>query len=174
MYLVIFFDINIDTKDSYCMAILPLNEKQKIWKKFKILEGEVVKFFRPTAIQQADLHTTYFLTLLYSINSIYPSVKNMLKLWLNHVPVEKCKLSYSSPTTSCLSCRISLNTMTLQVDSPTVYTSQGVPISVTGIAQVSLSRTITGGLPETGVAVVRAFDYRSKGFWFDPRLDHSD
>lgn len=33
-------------------------------------------------------------------------------------------------------CRISLNTMTLQVDSPTVYTSQGVPISVTGIAQV--------------------------------------
>lgn len=27
--------------------------------------------------------------------------------------------------------------MTLQVDSPTVYTSQGVPISVTGIAQVS-------------------------------------
>nr|CAD7596488.1 unnamed protein product [Timema genevievae] len=30
---------------------------------------------------------------------------------------------------------ISLNTMTLQVESPTVYTSQGVPISVTGIAQ---------------------------------------
>jgi uncharacterized membrane protein YqiK len=26
--------------------------------------------------------------------------------------------------------------MTLQVESPTVYTSQGVPISVTGIAQV--------------------------------------
>jgi len=34
-------------------------------------------------------------------------------------------------------CRISLNTMTLQVESPTVYTSQGVPISVTGIAQVT-------------------------------------
>lgn len=33
-------------------------------------------------------------------------------------------------------CRICLNTMTLIVDSPTVYTSQGVPISVTGIAQV--------------------------------------
>lgn len=32
--------------------------------------------------------------------------------------------------------RISLNTMTLQVESPTVYTCQGVPISVTGIAQV--------------------------------------
>lgn len=32
--------------------------------------------------------------------------------------------------------KISLNTMTLQVESPTVYTSQGVPISVTGIAQV--------------------------------------
>lgn len=28
--------------------------------------------------------------------------------------------------------------MTLQVDSPTVYTSQGVPISVTGIAQVKI------------------------------------
>lgn len=38
--------------------------------------------------------------------------------------------------------RISLNTMTLQVDSPTVYTSQGVPISVTGIAQVRLSLII--------------------------------
>ena len=33
--------------------------------------------------------------------------------------------------------RISLNTMTLQVESPTVYTCQGVPISVTGIAQVT-------------------------------------
>ncbi|XP_066254607.1 flotillin-1 isoform X1 [Euwallacea similis] len=34
--------------------------------------------------------------------------------------------------------RISLNTMTLIVDSPKVYTSQGVPISVTGIAQVKI------------------------------------
>lgn len=34
--------------------------------------------------------------------------------------------------------RISLNTMTLQVESPTVYTCQGVPISVTGIAQVKV------------------------------------
>lgn len=34
--------------------------------------------------------------------------------------------------------RISLNVMTLQVESPTVYTSQGVPISVTGIAQVKI------------------------------------
>lgn len=34
--------------------------------------------------------------------------------------------------------RISLNTMTLQVDSQRVYTSQGVPISVTGIAQVKI------------------------------------
>lgn len=34
--------------------------------------------------------------------------------------------------------RISLNTMTLQVESPTVYTCQGVPISVTGIAQVKI------------------------------------
>lgn len=34
--------------------------------------------------------------------------------------------------------RISLNTMTLQVDSAHVYTSQGVPVSVTGIAQVKV------------------------------------
>jgi len=34
--------------------------------------------------------------------------------------------------------RISLNTMTLKVESPGVYTCQGVPISVTGIAQVKV------------------------------------
>ncbi|XP_037075342.1 flotillin-1-like [Pollicipes pollicipes] len=34
--------------------------------------------------------------------------------------------------------KISLNTMTLQVESQRVYTSQGVPISVTGIAQVKV------------------------------------
>lgn len=34
--------------------------------------------------------------------------------------------------------KISLNTMTLQIDSPKVYTSQGVPISVSGIAQVKI------------------------------------
>ena len=33
--------------------------------------------------------------------------------------------------------RISLNTMTLTIESPTVYTRLGVAISVTGIAQVS-------------------------------------
>lgn len=32
--------------------------------------------------------------------------------------------------------RLSLNIMTLKVSSPTVYTMQGVPLSVTGIAQV--------------------------------------
>lgn len=31
--------------------------------------------------------------------------------------------------------------MTLQVESPTVYTCQGVPISVTGIAQVIKKRS---------------------------------
>lgn len=41
------------------------------------------------------------------------------------------------PSIQCVQ-RISLNTMTLQVESPTVYTSQGVPISVTGIAQVKI------------------------------------
>ncbi|XP_042873144.1 flotillin-1-like isoform X4 [Penaeus japonicus] len=34
--------------------------------------------------------------------------------------------------------RISLNVMTLNVESPRVYTAQGVPISVTGIAQVKV------------------------------------
>lgn len=34
--------------------------------------------------------------------------------------------------------RISLNIMTLNVDSPRVYTAQGVPLSVTGIAQVKI------------------------------------
>ncbi|XP_003747935.1 flotillin-1 [Galendromus occidentalis] len=34
--------------------------------------------------------------------------------------------------------RISLNTMTLSIDSQRVYTQQGVPISVTGIAQVKI------------------------------------
>ena len=39
-------------------------------------------------------------------------------------------------TETFLNRRISLNTMTLQVDSANVYTSQGVSVSVTGIAQV--------------------------------------
>ena len=34
--------------------------------------------------------------------------------------------------------KLPLSTMTLVVQSPKVYTSQGVPISVTGVAQVSL------------------------------------
>lgn len=34
--------------------------------------------------------------------------------------------------------RISLNTMTLSIESARVYTQQGVPISVTGIAQVKI------------------------------------
>merc|ERR1711971_481384 len=35
--------------------------------------------------------------------------------------------------------RIPLNTMTLEVHSPRVYTSQGVPISVVGTAQVKIN-----------------------------------
>jgi len=34
--------------------------------------------------------------------------------------------------------KITLNTITLKVESPGVYTKQGVPISVTGIAQVKV------------------------------------
>lgn len=44
--------------------------------------------------------------------------------------------------------RISLNTMTLSIDSQKVYTQQGVPISVTGIAQVKIqvsTRTTRSG-----------------------------
>ncbi|KAF5279004.1 hypothetical protein FQA39_LY05682 [Lamprigera yunnana] len=36
----------------------------------------------------------------------------------------------------CRKSAISLNTMTLQIETPKVYTSQGVPISVSGVAQV--------------------------------------
>ena len=39
-------------------------------------------------------------------------------------------------------CRMSLNTMTLTVTSSAVYTSQGVNITVTGIAQVSIVSTV--------------------------------
>ena len=42
--------------------------------------------------------------------------------------------------------RIPLSTQTLIIESPRVYTSQGVPISVTGVAQVNIiimSRTLT-------------------------------
>lgn len=35
--------------------------------------------------------------------------------------------------------RLSLNTITIVITSPTVYTAQGVPISVTGVAQVKIS-----------------------------------
>ena len=48
--------------------------------------------------------------------------------------------------------RIPLSTMTLIIESPRVYTSQGVPISVTGVAQVDRQRGITrdDGLPSRG------------------------
>lgn len=39
---------------------------------------------------------------------------------------------------TCVSSRISLNTLTLNVKSDKVYTRHGVPISVTGIAQVGV------------------------------------
>jgi uncharacterized membrane protein YqiK len=42
--------------------------------------------------------------------------------------------------------------MTLQVESPTVYTSQGVPISVTGIAQVKIQ-----GQNEDMLLVIKIF-----------------
>lgn len=59
----------------------------------------------------------------------------------NHPTSAKVQLLFSLESTIfsrlCIY-RISLNTMTLQVESPCVYTSQGVPISVTGIAQVKI------------------------------------
>lgn len=50
----------------------------------------------------------------------------------------KCFVDDQFSAVIILRFRISLNTMTLQVESPMVYTSQGVPISVTGIAQVKI------------------------------------
>ena len=38
--------------------------------------------------------------------------------------------------------KLPLSTITLVVNSPTVYTSQGVPISVTGVAQVVIFKFI--------------------------------
>ena len=38
--------------------------------------------------------------------------------------------------------RIPLSTMTLIIESPRVYTSQGVPISVTGVAQVQPTKQL--------------------------------
>lgn len=46
---------------------------------------------------------------------------------------------FSSLFTLLFPSRISLNTLTLNVKSEKVYTRHGVPISVTGIAQVRLS-----------------------------------
>jgi hypothetical protein len=40
---------------------------------------------------------------------------------------------------SLLQQRMNLNTMTLMIESPMVYTKQGVAVCVTGIAQVSFS-----------------------------------
>jgi len=39
--------------------------------------------------------------------------------------------------------RISLNTMTLQIQSDHVYTQLGVPVSVTGVAQVTLDNLMS-------------------------------
>lgn len=66
-----------------------------------------------------------------------------VKIAQNEFEFKKKKLhSYNKMTKTYLNlpilCSISLNTMTLQVESPCVYTSQGVPISVTGIAQVKI------------------------------------
>ena len=56
-------------------------------------------------------------------------------------------------------CSISLNTMTLQVESAHVYTSQGVPVSVTGIAQV-----ITLSI-DNFVDFVKSWDVYLTGTW---------
>jgi hypothetical protein len=42
-------------------------------------------------------------------------------------------------------CRLSLNTMTLTIDSASVYTQLGVAISVTGVAQVLPPSTLSQG-----------------------------
>ena len=49
--------------------------------------------------------------------------------------------------------RISLNTITLRIESPEVYTSQGVPISVVGVAQVQKKFRIIGQSRERTVRV---------------------
>ncbi|GFY43982.1 hypothetical protein TNIN_315224 [Trichonephila inaurata madagascariensis] len=43
--------------------------------------------------------------------------------------------------------KLTLNTMTLTIESPKVYTQQGVPISVTGIAQLFFMLSILNFTP---------------------------
>lgn len=42
--------------------------------------------------------------------------------------------------------RLSLNVMTIEVDSPGVYTAQGVALKVTGVAQVTSLISFLAGL----------------------------
>jgi uncharacterized membrane protein YqiK len=56
--------------------------------------------------------------------------------------------------------RLPLNIMTLKVASPTVYTMQGVPLSVTGIAQVT-SRSESPFLRSFRVVVVVEFEHET-------------
>ena len=68
------------------------------------------------------------------------SYKYSKSLFENKLEVWKYDSSYSKivklTNINMFAYRISLNTMTLNVESPRVYTRHGVPISVTGIAQV--------------------------------------
>ena len=48
--------------------------------------------------------------------------------------------------------RLSLNVLTLKIDSNDVYTQAGVAISVTGIAQVLLNKNLTYLLYHTDIA----------------------
>ena len=41
--------------------------------------------------------------------------------------------------------------MTLEIVSPLVYTKVGVPITVSSVAQVRVSRCVRGGLPAASV-----------------------
>lgn len=52
--------------------------------------------------------------------------------------VTNCDFCFVLKTNPNSKIRITLNTMTLTIESPRVYTQQGVPISVTGIAQVKI------------------------------------
>lgn len=57
--------------------------------------------------------------------------------------------------------RLPLNIMTLKVASPKVYTMQGVPLSVTGIAQVSIIPE-TDPLGSYGMEVLKVFCLQKK------------
>ena len=55
---------------------------------------------------------------------------------LDRVSIAIILITFSVLPSSLTDLRLSLNVMTLIIESPHIYTKMGVPVSVTGVAQV--------------------------------------